>query len=103
MDAVPTASLEDTVWRRRVPGWSRRPSSTAARRTDAAELPVCSECGRDDLFGRTRLRSDVVADRDVALDDRVAKDPEPLDLDLHHVAGFDRPVVRRFAGQDDVA
>ena len=57
-------------------------SSIAPRRTDAAELPVASEGGRDDLFGRARLRSDVVADRDVAIDDRVAEDPESFDLDL---------------------
>src|SRR6266571_3156935 len=56
--AVPTASLEEHGGEREFPGRSSSPSSTASRRTYAAELPVSSESGRDDLFGRARLRAD---------------------------------------------
>src|SRR5439155_4203969 len=105
-DAVPTASLEERHGDGEFPGRSGpllRTSSTPVWRTDAAELPVSSEGGRDGFFGRARLRADVLADRDVALHDRVAKRPEPFDLDLYDVSGFDRARMRRRAGQDDVA
>ncbi len=73
------------------------------RRADAPELPVAAERGRDHLFGPARLRADVLADRDVALDDRVAERSEALDLHLDHVAGLDRTGVGGRAREDHVA
>src|SRR5436190_14488509 len=89
-DAVPTSSLEEPSKEREFPvgGLGRRlvvdrldarcsfGSRIPARCTHAAELPVAPEGGRDDLFGRARLRADVLSDRDPAFDDRVAKRAE---------------------------
>ena len=60
----------------------RQPGPTGlvtAGRADPAELPVATIRGGDDLLGRARLRADVLADRDLALDDPVAEAAEPLD------------------------
>src|SRR6185503_17348654 len=62
------------------------PGLVTAGRADPAELPVAAIRGGDDLLGLARLRTDVVADRHVALDDGVPERPQPVDLDLNHVA-----------------
>src|SRR5438093_5571754 len=91
-----------------------RPEDSRASRTaagwlsldgwaDASELPVAAERRRDDFLGLARLGPDVLADRHVALDDAVPQGAEALDLDLHDIAGLDRPRVGRRPRQDDVA
>src|SRR6478672_1951120 len=90
------------LWIRTISSRRAYPWSGFHGRPDAAELPVAAERGRLDLFGGARLRADVVADRLVALDDRVAERAEALDLDLDHVARLDRTRVRGRPGQDHV-
>src|SRR5581483_4243331 len=82
---------------------SCRRRSGPARGPDAPELPVPAERGRNHLFGGRGLGADVLADRNLALDDAVAEHAEPLHLDLDDVAGLDGPGVGRRAREDDVA
>src|ERR1051325_5834424 len=69
---------------------------------DPAELPVAAERRRLDLLRGARLGTDIVADRHVAHDDRVAEHAQALDLDFHDVARLDRTRVRGRPGQDHV-
>src|SRR5262245_30256279 len=84
------------------PAGIRQGRSVAAGRSDGPELPVPAERGGDDLLRGALPPPEPLGDRDLALDDRVAERPEPLDLDLDHVAGLDRPGVRRRPGQKHV-
>ncbi len=98
---TPLVRFEATNARPPSPGGG--PALVTAGRADPAELPIASERGGDDLLRLARLRAHVVADRHVALDDRVPEGAEPVDLDLDDVARFHRPGVRRRAGQQHVA
>ena len=87
--AVPPTPLVRCEATNARPPWNRggRGPVTAGR-ADPAELPVAAERGGDDLLGLARLGADVLADRHVAFDDRVAERAEPVDLDLDDVAGL---------------
>jgi hypothetical protein len=66
-------------------------------------MPRNSQSRREDLLAGRRLGAELRRDAERARHHPVSQPAEPVHLDLHHVAGLDRPGVGRGAGQQHVA